>query len=157
MIRYAQKPEILRLLRFAVVGGSGVVVNLAVFQLGLWLLASLGGWTTAASIPVANTAGIVVSIFTNFLLNDSWTWGDRVKGAAGHWWQRVAKYYLSASLAAGVQLVVTSVSHAWLWSVWLPDWNGLAVAPNVALLTGIASGMAINFYAAHTWAFKDAG
>lgn len=147
--------SLLRLARFAVVGGSGVLVNVVVFQAVLFLLRGVVE-ATATAIPFANMAGIAVSIFTNFLLNDGWTWGDRLKGDRGQWWMRLARYYVSASLAAGVQLLVTSLSHAWLWAGLLPDWNGLAVAPNVALLTGIACGMGINFYAAHKWAFKDA-
>jgi putative flippase GtrA len=147
--------NLLRLVRFAVVGGSGVLVNVLVFQGMLFALRDVVEGT-ATAIPIANVAGIFVSIFTNFLLNDGWTWGDRVKGDRSHWWTRVARYYVSASLAAGVQLVVTSLSHAWVWASLLPDWNGVAVAPNVALLTGIACGMGINFYVAHKWAFKDA-
>ncbi|MEZ4461055.1 MAG: GtrA family protein [bacterium] len=149
------RAQIVRLLRFAAVGGSGVVVNLVVFQAMLFALRPASVPTTTA-IPIANAVGIVVSIFTNFLLNDSWTWGDRLKGAARDWWRRLGRYYVSASLAAGVQLLVTSFSHAWLWAALLPDWNGIALAPNSALLSGIACGMGINFFASHTWAFKDA-
>ncbi len=149
------KESLLRLTRFAIVGGSGVIINLVVFQL-LLLALEPAGFATSTAIPIANAGGIIVSIFTNFLLNDSWTWGDRIKGDRKEWVRRVGRYYVSASFAAAVQLIVTSVSHANFWEALLFDWHGIALAPNAALLTGIACGMGINFIISHKWAFKDA-
>lgn len=149
------RQQITRVSRFAVVGGSGVVVNLVVFQAALFLLAPTALQKQYAII-VANACGIIISIFTNFLLNDRWTWGDRVKGHAKDWRARLVKYYISASLAAAIQLAVTSVSYQWVWAGVLPDWNGIASAPIAALLSGIACGMLMNFVASHMWAFKDA-
>lgn len=152
---HQRRAGIQRFFRFAVVGGSGVLINLAVFQLILLALAP-SEIEISTAIPIANAGGIIVSIFTNFLLNDSWTWGDRLKGGRQDWLSRIGRYYVSASLAAVIQLVVTSVSHAGLWAPLVSDWHGIALAPNAALLTGIASGMGINFIISHKWAFKDA-
>ncbi len=149
------KESLLRLTRFAIVGGSGVVINLVIFQL-LLLALEPTGMPTSTAIPIANAGGILVSIFTNFLLNDTWTWGDRIKGGRKEWVRRVGRYYVSASFAAAVQLIVTSVSHAHFWEALVSDWHGIALAPNAALLTGIACGMGINFIISHKWAFKDA-
>ena len=145
--------RLLRLVRFGVVGGTGVVVNLVVFRILLWILPDT--MLIEQQIPLANFVGIVVSIFTNFLLNDRWTWGDREKGQ-NRWWGRLGKYYLTASVAGGVQLGVTSLSFEWIWRHMGLELFGHALSPDLALLTGIACGMAINFVVSHVWTFKDA-
>ena len=148
--------RIKRLIKFGLVGVTGVVVNLAVFEV-LFRLAHL-------QFSLANAIGIVVSIFTNFLLNDSWTWGDRIKGTRRDWAGRLTKYYVSASAAAGVQLLVASGAMTFVFEglpLTLPESlgspvGGVDVGPTLAVLTGIAFGMAINFLASHLWAFRDA-
>jgi putative flippase GtrA len=145
-----------RLIKFGLVGVTGVVVNLAVFEV-LFRLAHL-------QFSLANAIGIVVSIFTNFLLNDTWTWGDRIKGTRRDWVGRLTKYYVSASAAAGVQLLVASAAMTFVLDdlpLTLPEGfgpplGGVDVGPTIAVLTGIAFGMAINFLASHLWAFRDA-
>jgi len=145
--------RLLRLVRFGVVGGTGVVVNLVVFRILLWALPD--SMLIEHQILVANFVGVIVSIFTNFLLNDRWTWGDREKGE-NRWLGRLGKYYLTASVAGGVQLGVTSLSFEWFWRHMGLELMGHALSPDLALLTGIASGMAINFVVSHVWTFKDA-
>jgi len=145
-----------RIIKFGVVGASGVFVNLAVFHFMLWLLAE-SAITDDVRVFCANAVGIVISIFTNFMLNDRWTWADRVKGGRRRdWVSRMIKYYISASGAAGVQLVVTSLSFSLLFDDIL-DYNlfGLDVGATFAVLTGIACGMFLNFAASHLWAFRD--
>lgn len=155
-----------RLLKFGSVGLSGVFVNLAVFTLAFHvsLPALLGGDVefTVAGIfvdlhfVVANVAGFVVSVFTNFLLNDVWTWGDRKKGNLRHWFRRLIKYYVTASGAGAVQILTAALSLALLWAPMAPAVAGYDLAPTLGLLTGIAWGMAINFTVSHLWAFRDA-
>lgn len=146
-----------RLVKFGLVGVTGVFVNLAVFEM-LYRMASI-------QFSVANALGIVVSIFTNFLLNDMWTWGDRVKGARRRdWVGRLTRYYVSASVAAGVQLLVASAAVALVFEDLVVDIpavvpveaTSLDIGPTLAVLTGIVVGMGINFLASHLWAFRDA-
>ena len=90
------------------------------------------------------------------MLNDRWTWADRNKGGRPQWWSRLGKYYTSASVAAVVQLAVTQIAlmtyfGSVTWSVY-----GKLIGPTIALLSGIACGMVVNFLASHLWAFKDA-
>jgi dolichol-phosphate mannosyltransferase len=128
-----------RFFRFCVVGGSGVAVNLAVLGLALALLpAGWGAWQARA----AQAAGILVSILTNFLLNDLWTWGDREKGGAGHWLRRLGMFYLVSALAALLQ---------WGCSVALHERLGLWIYLAQAL--GIVLAMGINFTMNHRWTF----
>ncbi len=74
-------PENRRAGRFALVGLSGVGVNLGV----LWLLHGLLGLHDLVAVPVA----VEVSILSNFLLNDRFTFHDRRTGHAFH---RLAKF-----------------------------------------------------------------
>jgi dolichol-phosphate mannosyltransferase len=57
-----------RFARFGVVGISGVLVNTAV----LWFLVSLLGMHHLLAAAISSE----VSILTNFVLNDHWTFGD---------------------------------------------------------------------------------
>jgi len=150
--------KLMRFLRFGVVGGSGVVVNLVIFHLNYsLLLVSMG---EAARMLVANTLGFLVSVFTNFLLNDGWTWGDRAKGSGADWWRRLGKYYVTCSIAGVAQIGVGSLTREAIVSGPLKVCDitvmGMDAAPTVALLVGIAAGIAINFPASHLWAFRDA-
>jgi dolichol-phosphate mannosyltransferase len=60
--------ELSKILRFAVVGCSGILVNMGL----LWLLTSVAGIYYLVSSIIA----IEVSIISNFLLNDWWTFGQ---------------------------------------------------------------------------------
>lgn len=155
-----------RLVKFGLVGALGVLVNWVFFEVGVAVAA---GVSERFSYGFGVTLGIVVSIFANFVLNDIWTWGDRSKrGGLVGWVKRMTKYYIGASVAAGVQFVVFWISLEALWrplgwvfpggtvpvlSVELPSFP---LAPRLSLLTGIAAGMALNFLAGHLWAFRDA-
>ncbi len=148
--------RVMRFIKFALVGGSGVVVNLVVFQLCFLVLQSVIAdvdWRHT----VANLCGIVVSIFTNFLLNDGWTWGDREKGSLKDWNFRLMRYYATCSIAALVQLGLSSLLFSMVFKSMAPfEIFGLNIIPQIPLLIGIIGGMAINFPLSHFWAFKDA-
>ncbi len=148
------KSEVVRFLKFGVVGSSGVIVNVAIFQVMLAILAD--STTQPVAVFISNAVGVVVSIFTNFMLNDRWTWADRIKGDRNAWWRRLGKYYVSASFAAAVQLGMTQVTLWMLFQHINYEIAGQPIGPTFALLTGIGCGMVINFVASHVWAFKDA-
>ena len=59
----------LRLIKFAIVGTSGVVVNLGL----LYILVEWFGlyYMLAAVISIGS------SVLSNYILNDKWTWRDR--------------------------------------------------------------------------------
>lgn len=129
-----------RFVRFCVVGGSGVAVNLAVLWLALVLLpAAWGTWQART----AQAMGILVSILTNFLLNDRWTWGDGKRGGPGDWPRRLGMFYLVSAVAALLQ---------WSCSVALHEWLGLRIY--LAQAMGIVLAMGINFTMNHRWTFR---
>lgn len=150
---FFSRANLVRVAKFGVVGLSGVVVNLVIFELFYRLI--LTEVAVESRLVAANLFGVVVSIFTNFILNDRWTWGDREKGGAGDWFGRLVKYYLLASVAAGVQVFVTWASFTLFWEHFELVLFDVDLSPTASLLTGIGSGMAINFLASHFWAFRD--
>ena len=133
----------IRFIRFCVVGVSGVVVNLGFFTLAHAVLAPR--WPdTANAFVIANLIGFLISVFTNFLLNDFWTWGDREKRGHGHFWARLSKFYLVSSVAGGVQLGVASLCHV-----------RFGVHEHASVLIGIGVATAINYVANNIWTFRD--
>ncbi len=129
-----------RFLKFAVVGGAGVLVNMGV----LWLFADvlLAAVVDDVRVPVANLIAIAVSIFTNFLVNDLWTWGEREKRGRLHFLERLLKYYVVASAAAGLQFGVAMLF-----------WRGFGLYYMVATLIGIGVATVVNFFAQNRWTF----
>lgn len=135
-----------RFIKFCVVGGSGVPVNLFFTWIGhAFAFASLSDeWRKAAAFLL----GIAVSIFTNFLLNDLWTWGDRDKSQRG-FMGRLARFYLVCSVAAGIQFGVAMALSLWMGVGYL-----------LAQLVGIALATVINFVVNNIWTFgadKESG
>ena len=131
--------ERVRLFRFAIVGGSGVVVNAGVFEGVYWLARSMD---TSHQINLAAIFGFMVSFCTNFLLNNYWTWGDRSANAQMTFLSRLLAYFTVAGSALLVQLTVLNL---------LSD----MMAPRWANIIGIGAGTIVNFTINHLWAFRS--
>jgi putative flippase GtrA len=173
-IRSKTTPEQRRLVKFLVVGGSGVPVNLiavfiatAVMPAAMFLgardtLASIFSFDQLTAVGVRDIVvyiiGIVISIFTNFLLNNYWTWGDRVRSnPGGGFFARLAKFYLVCSIAASVQLAVSSLLSPQLRAseiFSLQIWGDYRLYHIVAPSAGILVGLAINYVANNIWTFR---
>lgn len=82
-----------RPLKFAVVGVSGIGVNMGV----LYILVAIG-----FLLSLAGLIAIESSIISNFILNDMWTFRDR---KAGSFIKRCLKYHGAVALGGGVNLV----------------------------------------------------
>jgi putative flippase GtrA len=85
-----------RFARFAAVGASGVVVNLAV----LWLAAD----ALRVREVLASAIAIEVSIVWNFLLNNAITYRDRNAYASADVGGRLLRYNLVSLVGLGIQL-----------------------------------------------------
>lgn len=79
-----------RFLKFAAVGGSGVFVNLGAYEL---LKAVLGMGQGTTSRLLAYAISVEISIITNFLLNDVWTFRDRL-GESPRFMTRALRFHL---------------------------------------------------------------
>lgn len=160
-----RRENLVRFLKFGLVGGLGVFVNWAFFEVGFWAFSS---WGDDPAYLGGLILGLLVSIFTNFVLNDVWTWADRVKGGIRHWFHRLFKYYVSALVAGAIQVAVSWWSLELLFSKLALEVPSLQIpivgatipafdaAPRLGLFAGIACGMVVNFLAGHFWAFRDA-
>ena len=120
-----------QLLKFGLVGGSGYVINLAVFEL---LAGSLGVHHTIAAI-----GAFCVAVTNNFLWNRYWTFGPG-EGPA-HF--QAARFFVVSLASLGLNLVVLELlisSHA------------VAELPAQAIAVAVA--MPFNFLGNKLWTFS---
>lgn len=173
-------------LAFCAVGGSGVIVNMAIFAVALQFWP---GGPAAARAPgalavnVAGLLGWVVSVSTNYLLNERLTFASRKADFSSSWPRRLARYYVSATAALGVQLLVLNGGLALLAATGMLEPIGelaagtdrltaitallsdgrlgpalkrllQAFAPETCNLAGIATGTIANYLLAKRWVFR---
>ena len=124
--------------KFGLVGGSGVLVNLAVFNLTLLAWDSLHGRTGLDAKYAANALGFVVSVLTNYTLNRRWTF--RSSGAVR---RELPKFFTVSLLAYAANLVVFSICL-----------RRLHLGPNPSRFVAIAAVTPINFVANKLWSFR---
>ena len=122
-----------QLLRFAVVGGSGFVVNLVVFT---GLVHALG-----VDYRLANVAAYLVAVTNNFAWNRRWTF--RHDAAGGHAGFQAVRFF-AVSLAA--QLVSLGILEALVVGAHAPKLAAQAVA--------VAAATPLNFLGNKLWSFS---
>ena len=127
--------ELLRFSKFALVGASGVGINMSL----LWLLTELGGlfYLTSAAI------GIETTIITNFLLNNYFTFADRSQPGIKSLLKRLLKFNM-------VSLAGLTINLAILW--FLTEVTGIFYL--FANLVGIAMVTLWNYLANNWWTWK---
>jgi putative flippase GtrA len=141
-VRARTTSEQRRIIKFGMVGGSGVLVNLAFVWVGRSFAVD---WEPTVRDAFASALGILVSILGNFLLNDLWTWADRAKGARKRdLLTRALSYYVVSASAVVIQYGVAMGLRLWLG--WLIYW---------AQAVGILLGTGINYVANNRWTFRD--
>jgi dolichol-phosphate mannosyltransferase len=123
----------LKILKFGIVGGSGVVVNMGL----LYIL------TTYFNIDykISSFFAIETSIITNFLLNNYWTWQDQSEKKFS---VKIMQYHISVGIAA--------ILANWLLLVFLTEVVGIYYM--ISNLIGIAVGTALNFVINDLWTFR---
>jgi putative flippase GtrA len=101
-----------RFIQFGLVGVSGVFVNLLCLKVFL----SLGIVSS-----IASALSIQVSILSNFLLHDHWTFKDHVHHSL---WLRILKFQMISMLGALIQWSVFLIANVcWLWlGLGIEDW-----------------------------------
>jgi len=123
-----------RIIKFTVVGGIGVLVNMGI----LYLL------TEQFNIKyfLSSIFAIELSIISNFLLNDFWTWSEREKKKFS---RRFIQYHITAGL--------TAFLANWLLLVFLTEVIGIYYM--ISNLIGIGVGMLSNFILNDLWTFRQ--
>ncbi len=112
--------ELVRFLKFIGVGLSGTLVNLGILR----LVNALTSW----SGYVALLPGIEVSIITNFLLNDFFTFSDRRTGKVKSLFARLLKYNLVALAGAVINYAIAAALFTVGLNIYLADFIGIVVA-----------------------------
>jgi dolichol-phosphate mannosyltransferase len=130
------KNFIIRFIKFGIVGTSGIVVNTSV----LWVLKGLLG----VPLAIAPIFAIGTAVFSNFILNNYWTWNENKNVRKHNFFHRLWRYYLSASLGALINYVAL-----------LALTNYLDIHYLIANLAGIFLGMVSNFLLGEFWVFKS--
>ena len=125
-----------RFLKFCIVGGSGVIVNMGL----LWLLTEIAGLYYLISSAIS----IETSIITNFILNDYWTWKD--VGGAG-FKERLGRA-VKFNVICAVGLVI-NISILWTMT------EVFGIYYMVSNLFGIAGAMLWNFFMNDKVTWKD--
>lgn len=126
-----------QLFQFGVVGGSGYVINLAVFAL-------LTGVTEIHHV-LAAVAAFVVAVSNNFILNRVWTF--RQQGAReDHAGFQAARFFVVSLVGLAVNLVVLTL---------LVD--GFDVAELPAQAVAVAAATPVNFIGNKLWTFGREG
>lgn len=110
--------RVVRFLKFGLVGGSGVLVNLVL----LYALVDLLHWSPL----VAAVVSIETSTLTNYLLNRAWTWRDR-----DHSWWSLVSYHGVTLVGAGIQWALLALAVTFLHVHY-----ALASVAGVAVATG---------------------
>jgi putative flippase GtrA len=121
----------LQLIRFAAVGASGYIVNLAVFA------ACVHG--LAINYKLAAVLAFVVSVVNNFWWNRHWTFSAKQQ----HPFQQGARFFAVSLVAFGFTYVVL-VSLV----------SGAGMAKLVAQAIAIAAGTPLSFVGQKLWSFR---
>ena len=122
-------------IKFAVVGASGVVVNLGVF----YVLFRIFGVSDIIASPLA----IETSIISNFLLNNFWTFGER---------QTETKFHVKGLKFNLVSFVALGVS----WTTFIALTRLLNLRPEeLAQFIGIIPATFVNYFLNSYWTFKE--
>jgi putative flippase GtrA len=119
-----------QLLKFGIVGGSGYLINLAVFAV---LAGSLGLHHTIAAI-----GAFCVAVTSNFLWNRYWTFGPG-DGSAGF---QAARFFAVSILSLGINLAVLEALVA-----------GGGLGELTAQAVAVAVAMPFNFLGNKLWTF----
>lgn len=136
--------EVLRIVRFGIVGAFGTLLNTVL----VWLFLSFGynhlGWHPADHTVVTGAATLswILCCGSNYLLNALWTFR--------HWpphWQQALHYYATALLSFAVQILVLNLL---VYLIVTERPIETAVLNGVA----VATGALINYLAASLWVFS---
>ena len=134
--RIVNHTEIKRFVKFGIVGGSGILVNMGF----LWFFTEVVGFYYLLSSVLA----IALAMISNFIWNDLWTWHDRGKSGIKAYFIRMFKFCLVSSVAG----YIGNLGILWI----LTHYFNLYYL--ISNLFGIAVGTILNYLLNNYWTFK---
>ena len=136
-----------RFIKFAVVGASGIPVNLVMLYVGreyLFARVSHQFHGFDLRLNLALVFSILCSIVNNFAWNHQWTWGDRKRADKwGGLQSRFGRYLVASWVGVAIQLALTNLLTR----------SGLYYL--VANLVAIGVASFVNFMLSDKWAFRS--
>lgn len=146
-----------RFVRFGIVGGSGVVVNLGIYAL---MTRGFGLGDDLLGRYVSYAFSVEISILTNFFLNDIWTFSDR--RGENPWLIRMFRFHVVSLVGAAMNWGIFAVLN-WLIESgrfsFFGDFSVFGYSGNlddmVAACIGIIGAMMWNFFANLWWTWKE--
>lgn len=121
------------LIKFGIVGGSGVLVNMGL----LFILTRF----LSVRLEIASAIAIEVSILSNFFLNNLWTFKKRDTHVP--FWSRLLRYHLVTGLAGIVNYLVLLLLV-----------NTFGLHDMISNLIGIMIGTVINYSLNSLWTWR---
>lgn len=125
----------IRFIKFCIVGGSGMVVNLGI----LFILVEYARLSQNASWLIA----VLLSILSNFVLNNSYTYRDRKSTSQKETMQRAFSYYQTSLLVMIFNFVIYKATMS------------LGFQYMVAAFLGIVFSTFFNFILANKLVWRD--
>jgi dolichol-phosphate mannosyltransferase len=152
----ALRSFLVRFVKFGIVGGSGVVVNLGIYFL---FTRGLGWQESLLGKNLSYLLSVEVSILTNFLLNDFWTFADRRQ--ADRWRTRFFRFHVVSlvgmavnwGIFAALNWLIASGRLELMGNLSLWGWHA-NVDDLIAACLGIIGAMAWNFLANLLWTWR---
>ncbi|NOZ63051.1 MAG: GtrA family protein [Calditrichaeota bacterium] len=132
-----QKYGLMRFVKFGIVGGSGVVVNMFF----LWLFTDIFRIYYLISSAVA----IFLAMTNNFIWNDLWTW----KGRGGGGFKAYLFRFLKFCFISGMADYVGNLSILWILT------HFFHVYYLISNLVAIATVMLFKFFLHDHWTFRQ--
>lgn len=124
-----------RAVKFALVGSSGVLVNMGFFFIFNEII--------RLAYQISSIIAIEIAIINNFIWNAYWTWKDRKTANVKEKRIRFLKYHLitgaSSLMNYGILILLVEAAH---------------MNKYIANLIGILIAMGFNFILNHKWTFK---
>lgn len=137
--RLARVPRGLRqFVKFAVVGGVGTLVNLAVFSFIIFVWVKARGTRPLLVEQVASGVAFCVAVVSNFVLNRRWTFRHR-----GPVITHFSRFFVVSLVGLGLNVLGYTALHQWL---------GLEEHLSQLLAIGIVT--PFNFFGSKLWAFR---
>ena len=125
-------------IKFALVGGSGTLVNLGVFSLIIFVWVKASGHRPLVVELFATAAAFCVAVVSNFTLNRRWTFRHQ-----GPIVQHFGRFFLVSLVGMGLNVLSYAALH-----------GGLGIQEHLSELLAIAIVMPLNFVGSKWWAFR---
>jgi dolichol-phosphate mannosyltransferase len=130
-----------RMIKFAIVGGSGIVVNLGIFSIVKYLF-SINYALSDTTLLLSSLCGDEISIIYNFILNHKWTFKDTTND--DHIIIKLLKFH-------AITIISVMINNSILFILY----KMLGIPDIVAKFIGILVAFVWNYFFNSRWTWRD--